>query len=342
MSAPRPSLAGRFLLWLTNAIYEHRAWFTWPQLILVVVSIWFTVEKLEFRTSRNDLVGGDKEYHRIFLEFRKEFPVEDDIVVVVESEQMEKNRQFVERLGAKLEAETNLFAHVFYKGDLKLMGRKALLFVPESDLREMEKTLKDFQPFLRQFTKATNLVSLFNLVNRQISSAREEANPENESLIRALPALERIADQATDGLLRFGIPPSPGLNALFNSGQQAEQRLYITFGNGRIYLVTAQAQSRKVRSDAVKRFRELVSETELEVPGLNVGVTGEPILEYDEMMQSQDDTLLATVISLLLVALIFIYGYHETGRPIKATICLLVGMAYTMAFTTIEIGRAHV
>lgn len=342
MSTPRPSLASRFLLWLTNTIYEHRAWFTWPQLILVVVSIWFTVEKLEFRTSRNDLVGGDKEYHRIFLEFRKEFPVEDDIVVVVESEQMEKNRQFVERLGAKLEAETNLFAHVFYKGDLKLMGRKALLFVPEPDLREMEKTLKDFQPFLRQFTKTTNLVSLFNLVNRQISSAREEANSENESLIKALPALERIADQATDGLLRFGIPPSPGLNALFNSGQQAEQRLYITFGNGRIYLVTAQASSRTQRGAAVKRFRELVSETELEVPGLNVGVTGEPILEYDEMMQSQDDTMLATVISLLLVALIFIYGYHETGRPLKATICLLVGLAYTMGFTTLAVGHLNI
>ena len=47
---------------------------------------------------------------------------------------MEKNRQFAERIGAKLEAETNLFADVFYKGDLPMMGRKALLFVPEDDL----------------------------------------------------------------------------------------------------------------------------------------------------------------------------------------------------------------
>jgi hypothetical protein len=348
--------AARALLWLSDAVYHHRAWFGWPHLVLGLLSIWYTIAKLEFHTNRSDLVGGEKEYHRIYLDFRKEFPVEDDLVVVVESELMEKNRQFVERLGAKLEAartsvalsgtgktmETNLFAHVFYKGDLKMMGRKALLFVPEPDLRGMEKTLRDFSPFLKQFTQATNLVSLFSLINRQFLHAQEVENEENRALMKAFPAVERIVDQATDGLLRAGVPPSPGINALFEGGQQAEQRLYITFGSGRIYLATAQAVSKEHRGEAVKRLRELVSETEVEVPGLNVGITGEPVLEYDEMAQSQKDTTLATIISLLLVALIFIFGYHETGRPLKATFCLLVGLAYTMGFTTLTVGHLNI
>ena len=356
MPSPKPTLATRALLWLSDAVYRHRGWFGWPHLVLSVLSIWYTVANLEFHTNRSDLVGGEKEYHKIYLDFRKEFPVEDDLVVVVESEQMEKNRQFVERLGAKLESartrvsrpgtrdtvETNLFAHVFYKGDLKMMGRKALLFVPEANLKEMEKSLRDFTPFLKQFTQATNLVSLFNLVNRQFSRAREEENEENKALMRAFPALERIVDQATDGLLRAGVPPSPGISALFDGGQQAEQRLYITFGKGRIYLATAQAVSREKRTEAVLRLRELVSETEVEVPGLNVGITGEPVLEYDEMSQSQKDSTLATIVSLGLVALIFIFGYHETGRPLKATLCLLVGLAYTMGFTTLTVGHLNI
>src|SRR6185436_3530661 len=110
-------------------LYAHRGWFLWPQFVLAAICVWFTIAKLEFKTDRSSLVGGEKEYHKVFLQFRKEFPVEDDIVAVVESEQMEKNRQFVERLGAKLEAarvdiqvpgstaacETNLFTHIFYK-----------------------------------------------------------------------------------------------------------------------------------------------------------------------------------------------------------------------------------
>src|SRR5262245_27352686 len=225
MPSPLSSPAARMLFWLAEAVFKHRAWFSWPQLVLAAVCVWYTVAKLEFHTRRSDLVGAEKQYHKIYMEFRKEFPVEDDIVAVVESEEMEKNRQFVERVGAKLEAanpkitgahgevlgETNLFAHVFYKGDLKMMGHKALLFVPEQGLREMERSLQDFRPFLQQFTRATNLVSLFDLINWQISHARDEQNEENKSLVRAFPAVERIVDQATDGLLRAGVPPSPGI-----------------------------------------------------------------------------------------------------------------------------------
>src|SRR2546423_1589871 len=87
-------------------------------------------QNVETGTSRDALVGGEKKYHRDFLRFKAEFPVQDDLVVVVESENPEKNRQFVERLGAKLEAETNLFTSVLYKFDFKTMGPKALLFPP--------------------------------------------------------------------------------------------------------------------------------------------------------------------------------------------------------------------
>jgi outer membrane protein insertion porin family len=46
-------------------------------------------------------VGSDKKYHQNFLKFKKEFPTQDDLVVVVESENQEKNRQFVLKVAAK-------------------------------------------------------------------------------------------------------------------------------------------------------------------------------------------------------------------------------------------------
>ena len=85
-----------------------------------------------------------------------------------------------------------------------------------------------------------------------------------------------------------------------------------------------------------------MAETRIEVPGVNAGVTGMPVLDYDEMVQSQKDTTVASIVSLIICALIFIYGYNETGRPIKATICLVVGLAYTLAFATIAIGHVNI
>ena len=336
------SLVARFLARLAGLVIRWRFLVVYPQIILFALAVIYTVKTLKFDVSRDNLVGSEKRYHKNFLKFKKEFPTQADLVVVVESDDPEKNRQFVERLGAKLESQPALFKNVFYKGDLKMLGSKALLFVPEKDLTQLKATLQDYRPFIEQFRRATNLVSLFSLVNRQFRTAKQEKSEQNESLVKALPALERIVRQAMDSLNRPGTPPSPGVTALFNPGAEAEREIYITFADGQIYLVTAQAPNDQMNKEAVERIRTLVEETRREVPGLNVGLTGEPVLELDEMAQSQKDTVVASIASLVICALIFIYGYQQTGRPVKATICLLLGLAYTMAFATAAVGHLNI
>ena len=94
--------------------------------------------------------------------------------------------------------------------------------------------------------------------------------------------------------------------------------------------------------EAIDRMRELIAETKAEVPGVNVGLTGESVLDYDQMEQSQKDTTLASLVSLLICAFIFMYGYNETGRPVKALICLVLGLGYTLAFATLTVGHLNV
>ena len=60
------------------------------------------------------------------------------------------------------------------------------------------------------------------------------------------------------------------------------------------------------------------------------------------MRQSQIDSLKASVVSLILVMIIFGLCYQETGRPIKATLCLLIGLGYTMGYTTLFVGHLNI
>ena len=342
MHLARESVFVRLLRWMADSVYRYpRLWF-YPQVVLFVLGIAYTVQNLEFKTNRKDMVGDDQVYHRNFQEFKQEFQAEDELVAIVESHDLEKNRQFVERLGARLLLETNLFTDVSFNNDVKMLGNKALLFFPETNLVELRDTLRNYRPFLEQFAQATNLHSLFRLFNRQFRAAKREDSAENRSLVQALPALDRIVRQATDSLLRPGLPPAPGLTALFDAGKEAEKRIYITFADGRMFLLTTRAKAAALNKAAVRRLGELVEQVRSEVPGVNAAITGEPVLEYDEMQQSQRDTTFATILSLVFVALIFIYGYQQTGRPIKATICLIVGLAYTMAFTTGTIGHLNI
>ena len=235
------SFIARVLTRLANTVFRYRKLFLYPQLALGVLCALYTFKNLQFDMNRNDLVGAKKKYHQNFLNFKKEFPTQDDLVVVVESEDGEKNRQFVERLGARLEAETNLFHDIIYRGDLKLLGAKALQFLSLSNLLDFKNMLADYRPFIKQFTHTTNLVSLFTMVNSQFRTATPERNPETESLVKAVPALARIVTQGTDSLHRSGTPPSPGVTALFDPSKETQQQIYITFSDGRIHLVTADA-----------------------------------------------------------------------------------------------------
>jgi hopanoid biosynthesis associated RND transporter like protein HpnN len=363
------SLLARLLAKLAAAVCRHPRWFVWPQAALFLVCVLYTVGCLQTDMNRDNLVGPNQKYHQNFLALQKEFPQQgNDLVVVVESEDTEKNRQFVERLAAKMAAETNLFCDIFYQHDLAMMGTKALFFVPTNDLASIQTMLHDDMPFIRQFTQTTNLVSFFEQINTAFRTAPREENAQTESLVQALPVLTRILTQADASLQMPGKPPSPGVASLFGAGDATDT--YITFNRGRIFLLTTHApagattqtdptlwtalkdaisekvfhrhlSSGDLNSDAIDRLRLLIADTRNEVPGLNVGLTGEPVLDYDEMTQSQKDTLLASIVSLVLCALIFIYGYNETGRPIKATLCLMIGLAYTLAFTTLTVGHLN-
>jgi uncharacterized protein len=359
------SFLARLLTRLAAVVCRHPRWFIWPQIVLFALCVAYALPKpyghLEFDMDRDHLVGSDQKYHRIFLEYEKEFPQPDDLVVVVESGDIERNRQFIERIAAKLQAETNYFQDVFYSQSPMLMGSKALLYATEDELKEQKKTLHAAEPFISQFTQTTNLVSFFEQINTAFRTAPRETNEETESLVRSVPALTRIVTQATGALQRPGTPPSPNVITLFGGGESEVVSNYITFTDGHIFLLTTHAPvagpntpSPDGRTDvgkltqddlnglAIERLRQLVKATRMEVPGLNVGITGGPVLDYDEMLQSQKDVMLATVVSLVLCALIFIFGYNESGRPIKATLCLVVGLGYTMAFATLAVGHLNI
>lgn len=128
------TLLARVLAWTADFVIHHRRIVIYSQIILFVVSGVYAWQFLRFDPDRDNLVGKNERYQGAFIAYRKEFPQQDDLAVVVESEDLEKNRQFVERLGARVLAEPALFTNVLFNNDLRMMGPKAWGFMSESDL----------------------------------------------------------------------------------------------------------------------------------------------------------------------------------------------------------------
>ncbi len=360
------SFLARRLNQLALAVIRRPRWFFWSQIVLALLCVVITIGFLKFDPDQGNLVSPKLKYQQNFLRLQKEFPQQgNDLDVIVQSDDPEKNRQFIERLAAKMTPETNLFCDVFYEQSLAALGTKALFFVPQDDLASIRDTLHDEMPFIQPFTQTSNLPSFFEEINTMFRTSSANTNAQTDSLIQTLPLLTGILNQATFSMETSGRPPSPGVASLFGATNYSD--IYITFDHNRIFLLSTHppvtesqstlptmwtliksalfhqnAVSGDVTGDAIERLRQLIQETQIEVPGVNVGLTGEPVLDYDQMTQSQKDTTLASILSLILCAIIFIYGYNETGRPIKAAFCLIIGLLYTLAFAALTVGHLNV
>ena len=356
----------RRLNWLALVLIRYPHQVFWSQIVLAFACVIITIGFLKFDPDQGNLVSPTLKYQQNFLRLQREFPQQgNDLSVVVQSEDPEKSRQFIERLAAKMIPETNLFCDVFYEQNLAALGTKALFFVPKDDLASIRDTLHGELPFIQPFTQTSNLPSFFEEINTMFRTASANTNAQTDSLVQSLPMLTGILNQATFSMQSSGTPPSPGIASLFGASDYSD--VYITFDHNRIFLLTTHppvSESQNtlptiwtlikgalfnqttpggdVTGDAIDRLRELIQETQGEVPGVNVGVTGEPVLDYDQMTQSQKDTTFASILSLILCAIIFIYGYNETGRPIKAAFCLIIGLLYTLAFAALTVGHLNV
>ncbi len=330
-------LAGRLLHKLADRLQAHPRWFVFTELLLLVACVAYTATHLQFKTNRGDLVSANEKYQQNLLLLKREFKLQDSLVAIVESDNPDKNRRFVERLAAKLRAEPELFQDVYYKGDLRMMGRKALLFLPGEILTELQETLTEQAPLIETFSQVDSLNSLFESVNRRLQEAGASTSTQQPALVQTLPALRRIVEESTAMVAKPETPP-PGIAAFFGEGRS----LYLTFASNQIHAVLANSTSEAVEPRAVPRLRELVRLTQSEVPGVNAGITGEPVLNYDESRQAETDVDRAALLSLVLVAVIFIFGYHEIRRPILATLCLLIGIGYTLGFATLAVGHLNI
>ena len=65
------TLVARALARLAREICRHPRLFFYPHVLLFGLSIFITVEFLQFNTRRDNLVGANKKYHQNFLRLKK-------------------------------------------------------------------------------------------------------------------------------------------------------------------------------------------------------------------------------------------------------------------------------
>ncbi|MFM1805011.1 MAG: putative efflux pump, superfamily [Planctomycetota bacterium] len=120
-------------------------------------------------------------------------------------------------------------------------------------------------------------------------------------------------------------------------------REYLRAPGGTLLLIDARFEKRFAEAEpfraAVLDLRAAVDEARARYPTVDIGLTGKPVLQHDEMATATADMTRASIASLAVIVVLFAVAFRGLRRPLLATIAFLIASAWTYGAATLLVGR---
>lgn len=345
------SFIERLLVRLVDAVCR----FPWLTLALAFglagLSTYLFCTKLEYHTQRNDLMDPNKDYLRRWRTYVEEFGRDEDIVVVVEGRDQGRMKEAMESLASQIRRRPDHFDRLFYKVDLRHVQDRALLYLNTNQIQTIQNNLKSMTLLLELGPISWRSLTLFSLLHE----ARDRAgkippgkplSPADEQFLNQLLALSRSATAALADPKEYRNPWHSLLPAAPEQANLLGEPQYFFSGDHALAFMllrpTQDAGSFTAARQSVEALREIVQSVRPSYPELQIGLTGLPVLETDEMLASQQDTQLASWLALLGVAGLYLLVFRGVRYPLLTVAALLVGTAWASGWLTVTIGHLNI
>jgi hopanoid biosynthesis associated RND transporter like protein HpnN len=95
-------------------------------------------------------------------------------------------------------------------------------------------------------------------------------------------------------------------------------------------------------SAATDELRRVIDAVAGRHPDVEIGLTGLPVMENDEMRASEQSMVWASVLSLIAVAVVISAGFGGLRHALMANGVLIIGMAWAFAWATASVGHLNI
>lgn len=310
-------------------------------LLLSVLSLIFTKQKMEFLTGRDDLMPRNAPFQVDYRAYRAEFGDQEEIVAVIESDDPEKSTRAADALYERLKKENSSYREVFYPGGLPYFRKNGLLFMPLEDIRKLRTTLTMSAPALKDLAASPSIQTLFTSLTRQIDDYL--ANP-SETSLKSLAFMLATLDKGFKGF--DGKQSALTMDSFLKGGGDGKPSMLENAGKQQVItILPVKEQDSFVPAEkAIKAVRSALADTikKPEFKGVSAGLTGVPVLEYEEMATSQRDMEIATVLSLSLTVILLLFAFRGLLNVLAAMVSLLVGICLSFGFATAVVGHLNI
>ena len=333
---------------------------TWRPLVTIFIalmlagfSLFYTVNNIGFITSQRSLISSDNRLVQLSKQL-DQFDDLDNFVVAIENQDRPRTLSFLRALVAHLEADREHYLDVFYRVDPKALRPWALLYLNRKELINVRDKLKEHPAFIGNLARSPNVSEFFKLINAEIASGVVEelftgflddkpARPQGQPLDLTLliSSLKSMEDYLDNNVFK-----SPW--GTFFSGESWDESSegYFWTENKRyllLFVTPAKADKGFGKAQAsLAALRQTVAKVQADFPDIKAGVTGQEALNVDEMTLALKDMSLATILSLIGLAILLTLFWRGSRRPWFGITELLVALCLTCGLTTLVVGHLNI
>lgn len=300
---------------------------------LTLVFFVYAAMNLGINSDNVQLVSEDLPARQNYLEFARSFPnIENVMLVVVDGETPEVAREATEALRDALAARPDLFNEVYIPGSGAFFEKHGLLYRGLDDLDEFALQIARVQPILTALEREPTVANLASL----IQSGLEQRQESDLALDELATLLDRIGDATVEAYQEFPLAISWEEILLRGSSVETIKRWVIVVDPvldfGSIFAAAA----------PMAEIRQIAEEHDLDPDhGVTIRLTGNPVLNYEEMAGLLWDIGVGGVITFFFVVAVLFWALRSVRLVIASVVTLLVGLVWTGTFAAATVGALN-
>ena len=329
MSRSSIALLDNFLGWWGNNVLRY----PWVLLVFTLIfcgsSLYCTLNNLGVNTNTAEMLSPDLPFQKNRQRTEAAFPHNaGSIILVVDAQTPEETSQAAIKLANALTAQKQHFNSVYIPTENNFFKQQALLYLETDELESLAAKLSDAQPFIGYLAQNLHLQGLFSIINKAL-------NQEN-SLPMDLEPLLNALNQSFNAEIQQQTYHLSWQELLAANKLNTESRRTIVIARPKMNfneILPAEL--------ALTAARLTVKNLMVQMPTLNIRITGEVALEHEELESVTEGSAIAGIVSLILVCSSLWFGLRSVKLLLATFLALIFGLILTAGFATVAIGHLN-
>jgi len=320
----------RLLDWQGQFIVRYAWLIVIGTLLLGAASLYYVKDHLGVNNNSAEMLSPDLPFQKNTQRFEKAFPQDaDTILFIVQADTPEETAIASRQLLKQLKSNAQYFEFSYIPEDNEFFRQQALLYLTPNELDKLANNLSDAQPFIGYLIQNYSLTGLFDILTQALES--------KDSIIsQSLPAVLKSINQALNATTA-GTHYHVSWQTILNPSQLANktQRIVIAKPKRNFHAIMPAAA-------AIEKARAIRTQLHTTMPGLKIGITGDVVLQHEELESIGNGAVLSGIGSFILVLLILFRALRSIKLLIGTLVTLLLGLSLTAGFAAISIGHLNV